>query len=214
MTRMSMPQSAEVLELSLLQLLRLKGRLKPEDLPGSLNHSEETCKKILEAAMTSGFCVQKGPSVRLTAEGRERLAALLEEERRQVDQERLESLYHEFDRHNTNFKAIITSWQMRDNGEPNDHSDPDYDAGILAKLDALHGEFADLLDKIVSEAPRLTHYPPRFANALERIHAGEYQFVARPIIDSYHTVWFELHEDLIVLLGRTREEEAAAGRAV
>jgi hypothetical protein len=33
------------------------------------------------------------------------------------------------------------------------------------------------------------------------------------MIDSFHTVWFELHEDLIGLLGRTRAEEAAAGRA-
>jgi pyruvate,orthophosphate dikinase len=32
-------------------------------------------------------------------------------------------------------------------------------------------------------------------------------------VDSYHGVWFELHEDLIQLSGRTREEESAAGRA-
>jgi pyruvate,orthophosphate dikinase len=33
------------------------------------------------------------------------------------------------------------------------------------------------------------------------------------LLDSYHTVWFELHEDLIRLAGRTREAEATAGRA-
>ncbi len=33
------------------------------------------------------------------------------------------------------------------------------------------------------------------------------------MIDSYHTVWFELHEELIALSGLTREDEAAAGRA-
>ena len=27
-------------------------------------------------------------------------------------------------------------------------------------------------------------------------------------IDSYHTVWFELHEDLLRMLGREREEPA------
>jgi pyruvate,orthophosphate dikinase len=42
---------------------------------------------------------------------------------------------------------------------------------------------------------------------------GSHEYIASPRIDSYHTVWFELHEDLILLAGRTREEETAAGRA-
>ena len=36
---------------------------------------------------------------------------------------------------------------------------------------------------------------------------------AHPMRESYHTVWFELHEDLIRLAGKTREDEVAAGRA-
>jgi hypothetical protein len=35
----------------------------------------------------------------------------------------------------------------------------------------------------------------------------------KPLIDSYHTVWFELHEELISLAGLSREAEAASGRA-
>jgi pyruvate,orthophosphate dikinase len=42
---------------------------------------------------------------------------------------------------------------------------------------------------------------------------GNAAYVARPIIDSYHPVWFELHEDLIALAGLSRLEEAEAGRA-
>jgi hypothetical protein len=37
--------------------------------------------------------------------------------------------------------------------------------------------------------------------------------VASPRVDSYHSVWIELHEDLIRLSGRLRSDEAAAGRA-
>ena len=61
------------------------------------------------------------------------------------------------------------------------------------------------------------------ADALDRLLArptlrdglrdGDGRYVASPRVDSYHGVWFELHEDLIQLAGRTREEEAAAGRA-
>ena len=39
------------------------------------------------------------------------------------------------------------------------------------------------------------------------------RYVASPRVDSYHSVWFELHEDLILLAGRTRADEVAAGRA-
>jgi hypothetical protein len=35
--------------------------------------------------------------------------------------------------------------------------------------------------------------------------------VAKLIADSYHTVWFELHEDLISLAGLTREAIARRG---
>ena len=31
----------------------------------------------------------------------------------------------------------------------------------------------------------------------------------KPVIESYHTVWFELHEDLLVTLGLDRAAETA-----
>ena len=43
--------------------------------------------------------------------------------------------------------------------------------------------------------------------------AGDGRYVASPRVDSYHGIWFELHEDLIGLAGRTRADEVAAGRA-
>jgi pyruvate,orthophosphate dikinase len=36
---------------------------------------------------------------------------------------------------------------------------------------------------------------------------GSHEWIARPTIDSYHTVWFELHEHLLATLGRTRTDE-------
>ena len=43
--------------------------------------------------------------------------------------------------------------------------------------------------------------------------AGDGRYVASPRVDSYHGIWFELHEDLIQLAGRNRADEVAAGRA-
>ena len=95
-----------------------------------------------------------------------------------------------------------------------DHTDAVYDQGVIDRLVALHGDFSPLLARIVGQAPRLDPYLGRFDNAVRQLRAGDHSFVARPIADSYHTVWFELHEELIGLLGRTRADEAAAGRAL
>jgi pyruvate,orthophosphate dikinase len=46
----------------------------------------------------------------------------------------------------------------------------------------------------------------RLRRALAEIRAGDDTMVAAPIKDSYHTVWFELHEDLLLLANRERKE--------
>jgi hypothetical protein len=48
---------------------------------------------------------------------------------------------------------------------------------------------------------------------MSKLKAGDTMWFTRPIIDSYHTVWFELHEELILVAGLTREDEAKAGHA-
>ena len=49
--------------------------------------------------------------------------------------------------------------------------------------------------------------------ALDRIRGGDLDWFTKPMIDSYHTVWFELHENLLATLGiqRAKEKEHAAG---
>ena len=59
----------------------------------------------------------------------------------------------------------------------------------------------------------LADYRSRLSSALEQARAGDGRYVASPRVDSYHGIWFELHEDLIGLAGRTREAEVEAGRA-
>jgi hypothetical protein len=56
------------------------------------------------------------------------------------------------------------------------------------------------------DLPRLASYLPRLNHALERVELGEGAWVSDVKIDSYHTVWFELHEDLLLLVGRARIE--------
>ena len=109
-------------------------------------------------------------------------------------------------------KEVVTAWQMRDGGV-NDHADADYDAGVLEQLTAIHAEATAWLAPTEAALPRLGDYGARLGRALDAARSGDGRFVASPRVDSYHGIWFELHEDLIQLAGRTREEETAAGRA-
>lgn len=199
-------------ELVVLQAARLKGRLTAEMAAASCAVGDAAAAATIGQLRDQGF-LKGETSVRLTPEGRARLAELVAEERGTIDTDALSELYHEFDEHNSTLKSIVSDWQMRD-GQPNDHGDPTYDQSVLDRLYRLDAGFQPLLARIVEKAERLAPYPGRFANAIARLREGDTTYVARPITDSYHTVWFEFHEELIGLLGLSREEEAAAGRAV
>jgi pyruvate,orthophosphate dikinase len=197
-------------ELRLLQAIRLKGRLSEEAAatrvgPGS--------NDLLERFVALDMITVGSLGAKLTSTGRERLTDLLDLERRTVDLESLSRLYEEFGAPNAALKAIVTAWQVRADGSPNDHSDPDHDAEVIARLLQAGSDATPLVERIAETVPRLDTYPTRLGEALQRVGAGEHKWFANPMIDSYHQVWFELHEELIGVLGLVREDEAKSGRA-
>lgn len=201
-----------MLEIRILQAARLKGRLSLESATASAAVSESEAAGEIDRLRNLGL-LKGDASVRTTPEGKAHLGKLVDAERETIDTDALATAYEEFDAFNTRLKVIVNDWQLRD-GVPNDHSDKTYDDAVIDRLAELHEGFRSLVDRIVEIAPRLAPYPGRFAHAIERVRAGDHTFIARPIADSYHTVWFELHEELVGLLNLNRAEEAAAGRAV
>ncbi|BAH50700.1 hypothetical protein [Rhodococcus opacus] len=201
-------------ELSLLQTLRLKGRATQDALASAAGIDDATVERLVDRAVEAERCTRTGQFVKLSASGKERLAELTAAERASVDHAGLESLYEQFDSYNNDLKALVTDWQMKDGATPNDHADAAYDEEIVRRLSELHESFLPWLGKLAVLNKRLAHYTARFDTAVDKVNSGDHSFIARPIADSYHTVWFELHEELIGLLGRDRASEAAAGRAV
>jgi hypothetical protein len=118
--------------------------------------------------------------------------------------------YDRFERINRELLSLFTDWQMipTAGGErmANDHSDADYDAGVVDRLGAQHERAEKVLDRFAELEPRLGRYRERLDEAYDKVLAGETDYVSGARIDSYHTVWFELHEDLLRMLGREREE--------
>ncbi|MGB4862190.1 MAG: hypothetical protein WBO97_07000, partial [Tepidiformaceae bacterium] len=74
-------------------------------------------------------------------------------------------------------------------------------------MQTLHSSFRPVVEGVAEAVPRLRGYPRRFDSALAALASGDQSMLASPLKDSYHTVWFEFHEELIALTGRNREEE-------
>ena len=81
---------------------------------------------------------------------------------------------------------------------------------MVAALGSLHDEVAVLVDETITHASRLAPFGSRFRRAVEAVTAEDVTMLASPLKDSYHTVWFEYHEELIHLSGRNRADEEAA----
>jgi DNA-binding MarR family transcriptional regulator len=204
---------SNIQRIRVLQALRLKGRVQLEPLAAASGISENDCAAVVDELTKQGLVEEARGRLKLTAAGREQLADQLARERDEVDQSAIATLYHAFGDHNSALKTLVTRWQLLDENTPNDHTDAAYDQAVIDNLEALDAQFQPLLLQMVQTAPRLAHYPDRFTAALNQVRGGDHSWFAKPLADSYHTVWFELHEDLIGLAGLSRAEEAAAGRA-
>jgi len=166
----------------------------------------------LAALQSDGLVSETKLGVRLTPAGQAAAVGCWNTARERIDGSVMAALYGDFHTPNTAFKTVVADWQLR-GGTINDHRDTTYDAAVLARLTAVDSDINPLIARASQLEPRLARYADRLATALAAIGAGNHRFVAAPLLDSYHTIWFELHEELIRLAGLSRSIEAAEGRA-
>jgi len=116
--------------------------------------------------------------------------------------------YHQFLKLNDSFKALCGDWQLR-GGQPNDHSDAAYDTAVIDRLVALDAEAVPLVAKMGEVLARLAPYGPRLAATRAKVVAGDSKMFTGVMCGSYHDVWMELHEDLILTQGIDRAAEGS-----
>ena len=117
--------------------------------------------------------------------------------------------YEAFEALNDDLKQLMTDWQtltIAGQTLPNDHSDPDYDERVISRLGRLHDRAERLLKRLAQHLPRISYYSEQLLSALEKAEDGDVRWVSDATIGSYHTVWFELHEDLLRVTGLARRE--------
>lgn len=135
--------------------------------------------------------------------GAERITAELESA---GAREAVTASYERFLVLNPELLDLCTAWQLRPlDGvlSANDHRDRAYDARVLDRFADLDGRAAAVRAELSAVLPRFGRYHVRLSGALGRAAAGELEYVADSTA-SYHTIWAELHEDLLTTLGVQR----------
>ena len=102
---------------------------------------------------------------------------------------------------------MCTDWQVRQGGAANDHTDAAYDWAVIGRLDALDDRVGPLVRRLAESDERFAPYRERLRAARRRVADGEHDWLTSPRVDSYHTVWMELHEALLAALGLERRRE-------
>jgi hypothetical protein len=109
---------------------------------------------------------------------------------------------------NTRFLRAVTDWQLRseplDRLVPNDHTDPRWDDRVLATVRSVGRSLESIDERLGATLHRFTGYSARFTSALAQVERGRLTWLDEPAIASCHTVWFQLHEDLLATLGIER----------
>ncbi len=205
-------------ELLTLHALRLRSLCEAEVVAARFDLAPTVVAQVLAGAADAGRVRYRAGRLSgwsLTGAGRRYAEGLLADELAAAGaRPAVEATYGRFLALNAMVLEVCTDWQVVQLGGQqvvNDHADADRDAAVLARFSALHARALPVVDELPGALERLGGYGARLAHAHDRVVAGEHTWLTRPTVDSYHTVWFELHEDLLATLGRTRSDERGDG---
>jgi hypothetical protein len=189
-----------------LHLLRVSGSRTHDDLADAIG------PETVDALLADGLATVAGSRVLLTPEGRDaHQRAIAHELNENGCRAAIEDGYSRFLPLNAEVLQLCTDWQIRGGAGgapiPNDHRDAAYDAEIVNRLSRVLDQVRPVLDELATELPRYAAYRDDLAHAVGRVMAGNTDFLTNPRVRCFHTVWFELHEDLLATLGLDRSDE-------
>lgn len=190
--------------------LAIKRHAPPEAIAGLIGLPAAQVAGQLDHAVASGRAVEAKGAFALTPLARVALEARYHHHFSDLrENAAFDSAYQAFERVNVTLKQVITDWQTMDVGGQkvaNDHSDAAHDEKIIDRLGAVHEQVEPILAKLAQSLPRLGIYSQKLLHALEAAEDGDHEWVSDIRRESYHTVWFELHEDLLRIMGQERSE--------
>jgi hypothetical protein len=194
-------------EALVLHVLRLRGFVTSDGFEESIGVHPAEILDDLVAGEFVRFMEARGMYALLPA-GKERHREIVESFAPVAVRAGLALHYESFLALNDRFKELCTRWQMKGE-QPNDHSDAGYDAECIAGLRRLSEDAQPVLAGFGNAVSRMGRYLSRLDDALVAVEAGQTNRFTGVMCSSYHDIWMELHEDLIVLQSIDRSAEGS-----
>ncbi|HEX3784118.1 MAG TPA: hypothetical protein VHX38_31055 [Pseudonocardiaceae bacterium] len=188
---------------AVLRCLRIKGRANTADLATDGGVDEPRAQLILDKAAEDGLATHRSGrrgGWMLTKDGKAEIARIFAEQTADLDTSLAATVYDgDFLVLNKEFKQLCTRWQLG--------ADPADVEQIRPELTEIHQRNRELVERLSGSLSWFARYRARFDAAYDRIMAGDTSALVTPLSGSYHDVWIELHEDLLLLLDRVRDED-------
>lgn len=182
-----------------LRVIGLSGQAEIDAVARGTGLDPDAARAIVSDAEAAGLVASGPRGFRLTAEGRAQVADALRVEREGLDPATTLDLYERFARIDQKFKELVTEFQLSES--------PTRVSWAVAGMSEVHPAVQELVARATELVPRLAPYRARFETAMEHLARGEEKYLVSVTLDSYHTIWFQFHEELIEMAGRTRAEE-------
>ena len=197
--------------LLVLHTLTLRQLADADQLLAIIDQDPDAAKAALERAVEEKTAVAARGAYMISPAGRELLdeqyPAWFAEERSSAEvAEAMDAFESGVNRQ---VLSLTTDWQTIEvDGErqPNDHGDPDYDSTVIDKLSKVLDRTEGVLAPLSAKQPSIARFLEREGAALTRAESGETDYVSGVRVDSFHTVWFQMHEHILRITGRERPE--------
>jgi hypothetical protein len=163
--------------------LRLRGKIEHPRTPDAVT------------LVGRGHALERGEALVLAPDGRRAADA---EFRLDGDEHAAASdAYQQFLTRNAELIRVCHDWQLRRG-----------DWKVVGRLLAIDERTGPVIRRLGTRAPHFDGYRPRLRDARTRVEEGDQDWFTSPRIDSYHTVWMELHEHLLLAIGLDRGDES------
>lgn len=179
--------------LAVLQHLSMEGIAETEEL---VEVVDGDVRQTLDELEAEGYVEDEGFWY-LTDAGEERLNEVCRDRFSADQREALRGMFDRFEALDSGMKDLASDWQT---GE--------YGPGEMAEeLAGIQQEVEELFEELPPEVQSAySRHTGALAGAIEKLRDGNEEYVTGTDVDSYHTVWFRLHDDLLRTLGEGREE--------
>jgi pyruvate,orthophosphate dikinase len=171
--------------------------MDPSELFG-VDHS--SAPAVVDQLVTARL-VERGEVLMTTAAGEAALSEWFAADRAALGTAAT-TLHEQFQPLDATLKLLASTWQSAEASD-----DWERRLEIVEALASLHDQLTELFSRYRAPIGRFDDYIRRLGQALAQVREGRTAYVASLSVDSYHTAWFQMHEDLLRVLDEQRESE-------